>query len=312
MHIGELARRTGLTVKTVRYYSDLGLVPEADRTLSGYRRYDATALVRLEFVRTLRELGLDLATIRRVLESSADLPKIAAAHADALGAQIRLLRIQRAALRALSRREPAPREVERMNRIAQATADERRRLIEEFLDSIYEGVDVDPAVEPQARQFYERMRSVTADLPDDPTDEQVDAWIELAELIRDPGFRERLREMGRRSWGGRAAAPPADAQRLADLVHEKVAAARAAGIEPMSAGATPVVDELIGAYAAAGGRVDDAAYRRELLDQFELANEPRAERYWQLLAIINGWPPIPSRMPLWGWFVEALRARTTA
>lgn len=310
MHIGELARRTGLTVKTVRYYSDLGLVPEAERTLSGYRRYDATAVVRLDFVRTLRELGLDLATIRKVLERNLDLPTVAAAHADALGAQIRLLRVQRAALRALARREPTPQEVDRMNRIAQATADERRRLIEEFLDSIFDGVDVDPELAPQAREFHQRMRSVTAELPDDPTDEQVDAWIELAELIRDPGFRERLREMGRRSFGsGGQGTPPADAQRLATLVQEKAGAAVAAGIEPASDAATPVVDELVGAYAESGGRADDAAYRRELLDQLELANEPRAERYWQLLATINGWPPIAGVMHLWGWFVEALRAR---
>jgi DNA-binding transcriptional MerR regulator len=310
MHIGELARRTGLTVKTVRYYSDLGLVPEAERTVSGYRRYDGTAQVRLEFVRTLRELGLDLATIRRVLERQADLPAVAAAHADALGAQIRLLRVQRAALRALARREPTPKEVERMNRIAQATADERRRLIGEFLDSIFDGVEVDPALADQARRFQERMRYATPDLPDDPSDEQIDAWIELAELIRDPTFRENLREMGRRSFSGTAAAPPTDAKRLADLVTEKVGAAYEAGIAPESDAATPVLDEVAGAWAASAGRPDDIAYRRELLAQLEVANEPRAERYWQLMAIINGWPPIPSTAHLWAWLRDALRART--
>jgi DNA-binding transcriptional MerR regulator len=309
MHIGELARRTGLTVKTVRYYSDLGLVPEAERTMSNYRRYDATALVRLEFVRTLRELGLDLATIRQVLERNTDLPSVAAAHAEALGAQIRLLRVQRAALRALARREPTPKEVERMNRIAQATNDERRRLIEEFMDSIFDGVEVDPAMADQAHQFQARMRSAHPELPDDPTDAQVDAWIELAELIRDPGFRERLREMGRRSFSSGTANQPADGPRLAGLVNEKAGAAIEAGIDPASEAATPVLAELVGAFAASGGRTDDPGYRRELLDQLELANDPRAERYWQLMATINGWPPIPSTGHLWAWFVQALRAR---
>jgi DNA-binding transcriptional MerR regulator len=306
MHIGELARRTGLTVKTVRYYSDLGLVPEAERTLSGYRRYDASALVRLEFVRTLRDLGLDLATVRQVLDRHTDLPKIAAAHAEALDAQIRLLKVQRAALRALARREPTPQEVERMNRIAQATADERRRLLDEFLDSLFEGVDIDPAHETQAREFQQRLRSVSADLPDDPTDEQIDAWIELADLIRDPEFRAKLREMGRRSFGTGSAGPPADSMRLANLVTEKVEPAYEAGIDPASDAATPIVSELVAAWAAAAGRVDDAAYRRELRDNIAASIEPRAERYWQLLATINGWPPIPSRTHLWQWFVDAL------
>jgi hypothetical protein len=52
--IGELARLTGLPVKTIRYYSDLGLAPEAGRGSSSYRRYDEAGLARIELVRTLR------------------------------------------------------------------------------------------------------------------------------------------------------------------------------------------------------------------------------------------------------------------
>jgi hypothetical protein len=37
---------------------------------------------------------------------------------------------------------------------------------------------------------------------------------------------------------------------------------------------------------------------------------PRAERYWQLLAVINGWPPVPTTMLAWRWTIDALRART--
>jgi len=55
LSIGELAHLTGLPVKTIRYYSDIGLVPEARRTDAGYRRYDDAGLARLELVRTLRD-----------------------------------------------------------------------------------------------------------------------------------------------------------------------------------------------------------------------------------------------------------------
>ena len=71
--IGELARRTGLTVKTVRFYADRGIVPPSGRSPAGHRHYDAAAVARLELVRTLRELGLDLATIRRVVDREASL-----------------------------------------------------------------------------------------------------------------------------------------------------------------------------------------------------------------------------------------------
>lgn len=311
MHIGEAARRTGLSVRTVRYYSDLGLVPEAARTASGYRRYDGGAVVRLEYVRTLRELGLDLATIRRVLDREAELPAVAAAHAEAIGAQIRLLRLQRAALRALSRRSWTPEELEHVNRLAHATADERRRIIDEFLDSIFAGVHVSP-------DFDAMMRRAVPEVPDDPTDEQVDAWIELVELVRDTDFRDRLRAMGRHSFGasdGSEPAPPAlpsqTPRNLGTTALERAGAALSAGVDPAAAEADTLHDQLVSAYAEAAEREPDETYRRELLDLVQLSYEPRAERYWQLIAIINRWPPIPPAMPAWGWFRDALRARLT-
>jgi len=310
MNIGELSRLTGLPVKTIRYYSDIGLVPESDRTSANYRRYDHASLARLEFVRTLRELGLDIATIQRVLDRGVDLPTVAAAHAEALGAQIRILKLRRAALRALSRREPTPQEVDRMNRIAQATAEERRRIIDEFVDSIFAGI---PADGPGG-DFQATLRSVTADLPDDPTDEQVDAWIEFAELVRDEGFRARLRAMSERSFNSDNPQPTdrESASRNAEFVSERVEAALTAGIAPDDPRAADVVADVAGRMAADAGRADDAAYRRELLDMVEIAYEPRAERYWQLLATINGWAPIPSRMHHWGWLRDALRSMNSS
>ncbi|GIJ70335.1 MerR family transcriptional regulator [Virgisporangium ochraceum] len=309
MNIGELARRTGLSVKTIRYYSDEGLVPEASRSAAGYRRYNADALARLEFVRTLRDLGLDLATIRRVLDQQADLRSVASAHADALDTQIRLLKIQRAALRSLAGRGTGdldPKEVERMNRIAQATNEERRRAMTEFLDSIF-----DFGAGPVDNEFTKMLRGVSPDLPDDPTDEQLDAWVELAELIHDESFRAKLREMG--SWMRSSQKPdevmptdPQTAMELSELAFGRIEPLVEAGVAPTDPAAAPVVDEIVAAYAAAAGRDTDPAYRRELAVAARRGYEPRAERYWQLLAVINGWPPVPARMHLWGWFADAL------
>lgn len=55
-------------------------------------------------------------------------------------------------------------------------------------------------------------------------------------------------------------------------------------------------------------RLDDAGFRRWLLARLEVSADPRAERYWQLLAVINGWPPVPTVMPVYGWFTQALAA----
>jgi DNA-binding transcriptional MerR regulator len=64
--IGQLARRTGVPTRTVRFWSDAGLVPPASRSASGYRLYDAAAVARLDLIRTLRELGLGLDVVAAV------------------------------------------------------------------------------------------------------------------------------------------------------------------------------------------------------------------------------------------------------
>jgi DNA-binding transcriptional MerR regulator len=68
MKIGQLAELAGVTTKTVRYYESIGLLPEPERTASGYRAYDGGALERLRFVRDAQNSGLSLAEIASVLE----------------------------------------------------------------------------------------------------------------------------------------------------------------------------------------------------------------------------------------------------
>jgi hypothetical protein len=46
-----------------------------------------------------------------------------------------------------------------------------------------------------------------------------------------------------------------------------------------------------------------------LADRLAVGTDARAERYWQLLAIINGWPPVPTTVPAWEWLIAALRRR---
>src|SRR5262245_34415449 len=114
--IGELARRTGLTVKTIRFYSDRGIVTPTDRSPAGYRLYDLDAVARLDLVRTLRDLGLDLSTIRRIADRELSLPEVAAAHAEALAVQIRVLRLRHAVLTAVAKRGSTPEEMDLMHK----------------------------------------------------------------------------------------------------------------------------------------------------------------------------------------------------
>lgn len=305
--IGELARCTGLPVRTLRFYSDSGLVVPADRSDAGYRLYELGALARVELVRTLRELGVDLPTTRRVLERELSVADVAATHAVALEAQIRVLRQRRAVLRAVARRGSSAQEMKLMHKLAQLSDDQRRRIIEEFVDDVFGDLDADPGV-------VAKMRAAAPDLPEDPTDEQVQAWIELAELVADEDFRKRVRQMAVRSDAERAVgtmpeqSDPAVHMRAANAVAEKAGAALSAGIDPASAEARPTVDELAGMFAELHGDDDGGEFRARLAELLQTFADRRVERYWELLGIINGWPPRPSSVPAWEWLVAGLRA----
>ena len=67
MKIGELARSTGLSPKTIRFYEAQGLIPEPPRSSSGYRAYAEPDLTRLGFIIKAKRLGLSLVEIKRIL-----------------------------------------------------------------------------------------------------------------------------------------------------------------------------------------------------------------------------------------------------
>jgi DNA-binding transcriptional MerR regulator len=70
LRIGQLARVTGFTPKTLRYYESIGLLRPVSRTLAGYRLYGEAAVERLRFVRRAQALGLSLRDIGAILEIS--------------------------------------------------------------------------------------------------------------------------------------------------------------------------------------------------------------------------------------------------
>ncbi|MFI9388235.1 MerR family transcriptional regulator [Kutzneria sp. NPDC052558] len=303
--IGELARLTGLSVRTIRFYSDSGLLPPTERTHAGYRMYDIQALTRLRFVRTLRELGVDLPTVHRVLSLEVGIPELAAEHAAALDVQIRTLRLRRSVLRAVAKRGSSPKELEMVHELARMTEEERQAILDDFWAEVDAGL---PESDTAAW-----MRKVRADLPDDPTPEQVEAWIEFVELVRDPGFRAKTRAMAvenfRMTEQGDDSNVVSQAWQTAyEQALTKVTEAMAAGETPDSATGRRIVADMRAALATAIGRDDDAEFAAWLGRLYEIFADDRAERYWTLLGIINSWPEYPNPKPARDWLTAATRA----
>ena len=140
--IGQLAAHAGVTVRTVRHYHAKGLLAEPERDASGYRRYDAKAVVELIRIRTLAEAGVPLTRVKELLD--ADEEEFAAAVAE----------IDKR-LRAEIREQQGRRE--RINRLAAG-------------DSL--------ALPPETVAYLDRLREIG--LPEPMIQAERDAWILVA------------------------------------------------------------------------------------------------------------------------------------
>lgn len=101
MRIGELAKRTGCDVETVRYYEKEGLLSAPERDGSGYRRYAGTHLEDLLFIRHGRSLGMKLSEIKTLLEVRCHPQRDCAQVNELLDTQIARVHNQMEALRTL-------------------------------------------------------------------------------------------------------------------------------------------------------------------------------------------------------------------
>ena len=102
--IGTLAKQAGVPIQTVRYYEQLGLLPKAQRTASGYRLYGPQAVDRLRFIKKAQSLGLRLQDTREILDLS-DRGRCPCGHVQRLlKIRLRELREKLADMRTLERR----------------------------------------------------------------------------------------------------------------------------------------------------------------------------------------------------------------
>ena len=140
--IGQLAAHVGMTVRAVRFYHQKGLLPEPERDSSGYRRYDAAAVVELVRIRTLADAGVPLSRVRELLAASP--PDFAVAIED-LDRQLRVEIRERQ---------------EHRRRIAQLASGESLTL------------------PPEAVEYLEHLRALG--FPDRMVQLERDAWILVA------------------------------------------------------------------------------------------------------------------------------------
>ncbi|ROO59842.1 DNA-binding transcriptional MerR regulator [Micromonospora sp. Llam0] len=316
--IGDVARRTGLSVSAVRYYADAGVVTPATSTPAGHRLYDVSAIARLELVRTLRELDAGLDEIRRVLAGEATLRELAATHLALLAQQEARLRSRRAVLSTILRQDSTAEQVTLMHKLTGMSDEERDRLIDEFW------AEVSTGWEPP-EQMMRWWRAARPELPEHPTTAQLEAWIELADLLRDGEVRQAVRrELHEVCTTGAgplmASSPMLDRMEAAMPIGQAVMDAARERVPPESPQGREIADRwmgwLTGVFATpdSPGLPDTSEFRIQTADHMLAGAEwdrtppdPQGpfDRYMALVTAVNGVEP--ERFPF-EWLAEALRA----
>lgn len=98
-----------------------------------------------------------------------------------------------------------------MHKLANVSNHERRRIVDDFIGEVFGGVDANPAL-------VSMLRSARPDLPDDPTTEQIEAWLALAELVQDDDFRASIRRMAEYQADQKVENAAAESEPHGDLV----------------------------------------------------------------------------------------------
>lgn len=298
--IGDVARRTGLSVSAIRFYADAGIIAPTDHTEAGYRLYDIQAIARLELVRTLRELDASLDDIRQLLANETSLRELATTHLELVERQMRRLHARRAVLRTIVKQHSATEQVSLMHKLVSMSDDDRDRLIDEFWSEVTEGLEV-------ASPLVERLRNSRPNLSAEPTAEQLEAWIELADMVQDNDFRASVRTFVHETLNtdrARFLATPAQAEQRQrrEALFREAQAAYDAGLAADSPQAQDIANRFVASVGASfeGQGTDVAELRRRMAD-FDSSGEAGQEiskrvtryakllgRYTDLVETING------------------------
>jgi len=272
--IGELARAAAVSAQTLRHYDQIGLLRPSHRTSAGYRCYSALDRARLELIRALRELDVDLASIRELVRGTRTLTDVMTLQLKTTEYQTRLLQRRAAVIRVFlsdSQRDD-PERLRRLNALAALEHLEQREFMADQLEKRLRGTGPDALIDA--------IRQVaTIDVPN-PTPEQVDAWLELADLVTSPSFATRPKPSAPRA--ARSQNWSADTAKL----YRRVLEAFQSGVSPTSKRGQRVATRWLEDMARRQG-TDARTLARNFVARAGTDAHRADRRFWALVAVLR-------------------------
>ena len=155
---------------------------------------------------------------------------------------------------------------------------------------------------PAMRETLTRLAMI--ELPESPTEGQLDAWLELADLVADPSFLAHY--AGRAAHSGPTEAGATWRERNARVLESAVAAYKVR-MDPGSPAAKAIAQRWLSTVAAQAGRRDVKQFAREMLAAIDTGRHAPEQRFWQLLAVLRPEIARSPQLVAGEWLVAATR-----
>ncbi|GHO63999.1 hypothetical protein KSC_028910 [Ktedonobacter sp. SOSP1-52] len=291
--IGAVAKLTGVPIKTVRYYTDIHLLPATHRTEAHFRLYSTEAIWQLQLIRVLRQLAFSLEEIRAIIGGNLSVSTAIDWQLDAVAHQIhQLQRVQEVLQQAKEARHQPEQSIQTLYELGLALSEnvaERSHFVTEKLHALVEQANL-----PEEWRHH-LLDHFTWQSPDTLTTKQITAWTEVVSILNDPAFTEealRLNSPAPHQATRQMTIAEYNEQALTLIQQAQSAALKEEPLE--SEPVQTLLRNWIRLIAASTQQAITLAFLHDLFAQLFTSSSERMQRFWTLMALLSGREAPPS------------------
>nr|BBH87337.1 MerR family transcriptional regulator [Thermosporothrix sp. COM3] len=289
--IGAVSKLTGVPIKTIRYYTDINLLPATDRTQSRFRLYSTEAIWQLQLIRVLRQLGFGLEEIRTIIRGNLSVHTAINWQLEAITDQIhQLQRIQEVLQRAKKATHQSEQSIQTLYELGLALSEnvtERSRFVTEKLHALVEQANL-----PEEWRHH-LLNHFTWQSPETLTTEQIAAWTEVVTILNDPAFTEEALRLNSPEQSSLKMDITEYNQQAPYLIQQAQSAALK-GEPPESMPVQTILRNWIKLNATLTQQAITPAFLHTLSTQLPTPSSERMQRFWTLMAFLGGREAPPS------------------